>query len=179
LVLTIGTTRSLSAAIIGTNPPALPLTAERIATLNTAQQSGWRKYLEHSDRQLRADQAFFFHEMKQHSVKQTLMPPQGRRLSLRERAGWYGQTEGQRIADIVLSFQTPAGGWSKNLDMTQHRRSPGEQFSHDNVSSLIANSDNDVPRAKNWNYVGTFDNDATITQLRYLAKRSWINNFRG
>jgi PelA/Pel-15E family pectate lyase len=71
----------------------------------------------------------------------------------------------------VLSFQTPAGGWSKNLDMNQHRRAPGERFSqHDAASRYLAPFDNDFPRDKHWNYVGTFDNGATITQLRYLAK---------
>lgn len=33
-------------------------------------------------------------------------------------AGWYASPEAQHIAQTILSFQTPAGGWSKNLDMT-------------------------------------------------------------
>src|SRR5438067_1282617 len=33
------------AAIIGTNPPALPITADRIATLRASEQPAWRRYL--------------------------------------------------------------------------------------------------------------------------------------
>jgi PelA/Pel-15E family pectate lyase len=75
-----------------------------------------------------------------------------------------------RIADIILSFQTPAGGWSKNLDMSSHRRAPGEHFAPGNASRYLGHGDFDEPLNENWHYVGTFDNDATTTQLRYLTK---------
>ena len=54
--------------------------------------------------------------------------------------------------------------------MTQHQRAMGELFAHGNASSFITPSDLDKPSDPNWNYVGTFDNGATITQLRFLAK---------
>src|SRR4029078_10635925 len=63
-----------------------------------------------------------------------------------------------------------AGGWSKGLCMTGHARLPGELFPSDNSSRFLADADNDTPHDIHWNYVGTFDNDATTTQLRYLAK---------
>ena len=56
--LTFGIASPVSAAIIGTNSPALPITAERIATLPRAQQTAWRKYLQRSEQQLRVDQHF-------------------------------------------------------------------------------------------------------------------------
>src|ERR1035437_752235 len=74
------------------------------------------------------------------------------------------------IADVIVSFQTPAGGWSKRLDMTHQARVPGELFIGDNSSHFLTNADNDLPHDAGWSYVGTFDNDATTTQLRYLAK---------
>ena len=163
----------MSAATIGTNLPALPITPERIDALPANQRPGWKEHLKHSERQLLADQTFFFGEMKKHAVLETIIPPEGRsgsRLPLRKAREWYGQTEALQIADIVISFQTPAGGWSKNLDMTQHQRVPGERFSHDNVSKFIGDLDLDLPRREHWSYVGTFDNDATTTQLRFLAK---------
>ena len=46
------------AAIIGTNPPAMPLTLARIGTLPAAQQPAWQEYLERSARQMAADQNF-------------------------------------------------------------------------------------------------------------------------
>jgi PelA/Pel-15E family pectate lyase len=163
----------VSAAIIGTNPPALPLTLERIATLSPDRKSQWKAYLKNSERQLRADQEFFQKELRHYQVTQPMTPPEAhgvRGISLDKLADWYAQPEALRIADILMSFQTPAGGWSKNLDMTKHRRAPGERFSTDNTSRFPVSSDNDAPRDRNWNYVGTFDNDATVTQLRFLAK---------
>ena len=53
-------------------------------------------------------------------------------------------------AAAVLSFQTPSGGWSKRTDMRFARQS-GQQFGSEP------------------DYVPTFDNDATSTQLHWLA----------
>ena len=173
LVLALGCRLGLPAAIVGTNPPALPLTAERIALLPAAERDTWTKYLKQSERQGQADQQVFFFELKQAGLKESRLPPHSTsesRLPLANPAAWYGQAEARRMADIVASFQTPAGGWSKNLDMTQHRRAPGEQFVGDNTPMRLDPKDNDRPRDVHWSYVGTFDNDATTTQLRYLAK---------
>jgi PelA/Pel-15E family pectate lyase len=130
-------------------------------------------YLRRSERQLRADQAGLNAEMLGHGLKQCTSPPEGRGvrgIPLEHATDWYGGTEALRLADIIVSFQTPAGGWSKNLDMTQHPRAPGERWAHGNASHFASAGDFDRPFAVDWNYVGTFDNDATITQLRYMAK---------
>jgi PelA/Pel-15E family pectate lyase len=172
-VLIGGGASPLGAAILGTNNPPQPLTRERIAALPKAQQSAWKEYLKRSERQLRADQAFFRNELRRHGLKTATIPPTGRPgrgLGLNHPADWYSQPEARRVADIVVSFQTPAGGWSKNLDLTDHRRAPGELFDPNNDSRRLGPADFDAPGGGNWNYVGTFDNGATVTQLRYLAK---------
>jgi PelA/Pel-15E family pectate lyase len=173
LTLAFGCRLGLQAAIIGTNPPSLPLTSERVALLPAAERAPWAAYLQRSERQLQADQQFYFAELKQSGLKESLLPPHGgsgNGLPLKKPAAWHGQAEALRIADCVVSFQTPAGGWSKNLDMTQHRRAPGEEFAGDNSPMRLGPQDNDRPRNIHWSYVGTFDNDATTTQLRFLAK---------
>ena len=173
LALAFGCPMGLPAAIIGTNPPALALTAERVALLPVADREAWTRYLQQSERQRQADQQSFFAELKQRGLKESLLPPRGdsgNRLPLKKPAAWYGQPEARRIADIVLSFQTPAGGWSKNLDMTQRLRAPGEEFAGNNTPMHMDPLDNERPRDIHWSYVGTLDNDATTTQLRYLAK---------
>ena len=161
------------AAIIGTNPPALPVTMARVATLPPAQQLAWKEYLEHSARQMQADKDVLRAEMKAHGLTNVIQPPTAhdeKGLSLNQSAEWYGGAEARRIADIAVSFQTPAGGWGKNMDFTKHPRAPGEHFATDNGSHFLAAGDNDTPQDSSWSYVGTFDNDATITQLRFLAK---------
>ena len=162
---------SIRAAIIGANPPAQPLTDERIAALPSAQQTAWKKYFDRSIRQRQADRDFFRNEMKEHGVKQSLKPQSGHAahsMPLDNRAVWYRSEEARRIADNIVSFQTPAGGWSKNLNITSHARAPGELFGPENGSQHLSAGDFDA--APTWDYVGTIDNDATTTELRFLAK---------
>ncbi|HXJ76873.1 MAG TPA: hypothetical protein VNM37_28705, partial [Candidatus Dormibacteraeota bacterium] len=115
------------AAILGTNPPALPVTPARIATLPPAEQPAWKEYLIHSSRQMQTDQDFLRKEMKARGLTNSIVPPAAKGakgLSLDESTQWYGQAEARRIADITVSFQTPAGGWGKNLNFTEHPRAP-------------------------------------------------------
>lgn len=65
---------------------------------------------------------------------------------------FYRTPEGRRIAEIVLSYQTPSGGWSKRTDMSQAPRPPGGAFG---VESK---------------YIPTFDNSATTTQFELLVR---------
>jgi hypothetical protein len=58
-----------------------------------------------------------------------LIPPNGssaRSMPLTRPVEWYGSEEARRIADAIVSFQTPAGGWSKNLNLADHSRRKGE-----------------------------------------------------
>jgi PelA/Pel-15E family pectate lyase len=60
---------------------------------------------------------------------------------------WFQSEEGRRIADNVLTWQTPHGGWPKNRDTAS------EPFDG-KIEDLHA----------------TFDNGATIDELRFLAR---------
>jgi PelA/Pel-15E family pectate lyase len=169
----LASTLGLSGAVIGTNPPALPLTAERIAALPAAQQPAWRDYLARSARQRQADQDFLAAELKSHPSAAPLAPKAAHNahtVPLDRAAGWYAGAEARLVADRLISFQTPAGGWSKNTDYADHLRQPGESYAHDSGSLYLKPGDNDTPRDAHWSYIGTFDNDATITELRFLAK---------
>jgi len=163
----------LPAAVIGTNPPALPLTAERIAALPAAEQKPWREYLDRSVRLHAADQAAFAAELKANNITTPTIPHEGRgnSLALNHPDDWFAGPEARKIADNVVSFQTPAGGWSKNMNYTQHARQPGEFYAPANAAPVPQKPDDlDKPADPQWHYVGTFDNDATITHLRFLAR---------
>lgn len=67
---------------------------------------------------------------------------------LKQADGWYGTAEARAVADAVLSYQETSGGWPKNIDMTVPR--PAQPAA-------------DRPDA-------TIDNQATFTQIRYLAR---------
>ena len=163
----------LLAAVIGRNIAALPLTGERIAMLPTSEQAVWQKYLKHSEQQRQEDQSFLQAEIRHYGIKTSMVPPSSfsaRSIPLNQPAAWYGSTDAVRIAGIIVSFQTPAGGWSKNLNLTAQARVPGESFAPDNNSRYPGTNDFDAAPISHWDYVGTFDNDATITELRFLAK---------
>ena len=142
----------LPAAIVGTNVPALPLTAERILALPSAEQPAWHHYLAQSRAKAARDQATLAAEMTAAGLTAPLVPAKGRGVSLNQPAAFWSGPDAAHIADIVVSFQTPAGGWNKNTHLTTAPRRPGERSGHEA------------------GYVGTIDNDATITQLRFLAK---------
>jgi PelA/Pel-15E family pectate lyase len=79
--------------------------------------------------------------------------------ALEKEANWYHSSEAVRIADNVLLYQHDSGGWPKNLDMAQ----------------VLSDADKDSIR--NEQAAGgttlsniTIDNDATYTQMRYLAR---------
>jgi PelA/Pel-15E family pectate lyase len=171
LVVHLAFLSSLQASVIGTSKPAEPITEARIAELPARDRAAWSAYLERSQKQRQTDQATLAAERK----SMTSDPPvakegfAGRTMPLDRAAAWYASPEAQHIAQTMLSFQTPAGGWSKNLEMTGPARVPGESYTTDNLSQHPSPSDFDTPHDLKWNYVGTLDNDATTTEIRFLA----------
>ena len=65
---------------------------------------------------------------------------------------WYGTSEAKAIALSVLQYQTKEGGWPKNRDMTV---SPDAAF---------------LAETKFDHRAPTIDNDATTTQIEFLAR---------
>src|SRR5476649_277219 len=119
----------MSAAVIGTNPPAQPLTTERIATLPIDKQGPWVVYLARSKARREADHAFVAAELAATGRTQPSTPREGRGgMPLNQPDEWYGKAEALKTADVIVSYQTPNGGWSKNLNMRDHVRQPGEGF---------------------------------------------------
>lgn len=163
----------LPAAIIETNVPSQSLTEERITALPAGNRSAWTKYLADSKEQAKRDRNAFDKEVRTLATNSPTAPPAARNtrgINLSRSPDWYSSEDALRLADNIVTFQTPAGGWSKNLDMTQHPRALGEMYAQGNLSRFNTTADLDQPHDASWNYVGTFDNGATITQLRFLAK---------
>jgi PelA/Pel-15E family pectate lyase len=162
-----------AASIVGTNPPAETLTRDRIALLPLKERSAWLEYLAHSQQQRQTDKDIFQQELKRAGIEKQIEPPHGysaRSIPLNRAASWYASTDAHHIADVIVSFQTPAGGWGKNLEMSKEPRGPGVAFTPNNLSRFLAPGDFDAPREPEWNYVGTIDNDATTTQMNFLAR---------
>ena len=102
----------------------------------------------------KVDDKFIQAELVAQGLKEPKTPAYTKEFGFdpKQSVDWFKTAEGQRIADILVSFQTPSGGWSKRTDMSQQPRQPGEAFG---VEA---------------HYIPTFDNAATSTQLDLLAK---------
>ena len=170
-VLSLLVATPLSSAVIGTSKPAESITAERIATLPKKDRAAWIAYLERSQKQRQADKATLAAE-REPGIPEPPLPKEGfsaRTMPLNRENSWYGTAEAKHVADVIVSFQTPAGGWSKNLDMSGAPRQRGQSYTPDNLSKHPSADDFDTPKDPHWNYVGTLDNDATNTELHFLA----------
>jgi PelA/Pel-15E family pectate lyase len=164
-------TTPLSSAVIGTSKPAESITPARIALLPAKERAAWTAYLERSQKQMQIDRATLAEE-RTAGAPEPPLPTEGfsaRTMPLNRDAAWYGTLEARHVADVIVSFQTPAGGWSKNLDMSGEVRARGQSYTPDNLSKHPGPDDFDAPKDPHWNYVGTLDNDATNTELHFLA----------
>jgi PelA/Pel-15E family pectate lyase len=135
------------AAVIGHMTPAPPLTRERIAAVAPGDRAAWAAYLDRSDAARRLNDAV--------PTTTGSPPPSGNAaasMPLDRLAAWYASTDARHVADVIVSFQSPAGGWGKNAPRNGPVRQPGQPFSAEA------------------GYVGTLDNDATVTELRFLAR---------
>lgn len=71
---------------------------------------------------------------------------------LRHPAAWYGTAEARAVADSVVQYQSPHGGWPKSTDLAQPPRSPA-----------------DIP-PEGRGRANSLDNDATTVPMQFLAR---------
>ncbi|MFT3997500.1 MAG: pectate lyase [Asticcacaulis sp.] len=158
------------AAKIGVNPAFPPLNAERIQTLPEAERASWRAYLDRSAAQMQADKAALRAERQ--DLAEIPADAQGgpgdNGMALDKPADWYRSAEARTVTANILSFQTPAGGWGKNHPRNAPPRLKGQAYILGNEPARPAGHyDTHAPY---WHYVGTTDNGATITEIRFLAR---------
>jgi len=130
------------------------LAPARIAALPASERQAWERYLDVSRRRAQADRDALAAELRAAGLEKATPAPHGDGFGIESRMTpeWFRGDEARRVADAIISFQTPAGGWSKRMEFTRPRR-PGESWASEG----------------NWSWVGTFDNGATVSQLRFLA----------
>ncbi|MBO9622483.1 MAG: pectate lyase [Sphingomonas sp.] len=168
----IGASAPAVAQAIGHMTPAEPLTEARIATLPATERGPWLAYLRRSRAQMQADQAALAAERAGLAAAAIpAPPPEGstRTMPLDRQASWYAGEEARRIADNIVSFQTPAGGWGKNQDRSGPPRARRQHYVIVEHLPPMAKGDIQARDAK-WVYVGTIDNGATTTEMRFLAR---------
>lgn len=157
--------------VIGQMTPAEPITHARISKLPIGQQRAWNVYLDKSVGLMKADKAALATERADGTLPTPVAPPTGPSggsgMPDNKPAAWYAGAEARHVADNIVSFQTPAGGWGKNVDRTGPVRARGEHYVP--IEKLPAYAKTDMAD-ENWSYVGTIDNNATTSELRFLAR---------
>ncbi len=158
------------AAVVGHMVPATSLTIARIAAAPPGERHAWASYLICSARASAADKAALARERGNppYPASPPGGPSGGGGMPLDRPADWYAGAEAKHAADSIVSFQTPAGGWGKNVDRSGPIRQPGQMFVP--VEHLPAYARGDIQADGDWAYVGTLDNNATTTEIRFLAR---------
>ena len=118
-------------------------------------REAWLAYLDSSTAREQRDRAVLAAELRQTGAARPQPATAGPVFTVTAAMTeeWFQSEEARRIADIVLSYQTPSGGWSKRIDMRAQPRQPGQAWT----------------ASSGWSYVGTFDNDGTTEQIRFLG----------
>lgn len=150
---------SLASALLLVPVFAEPVTLSRINELPPAEQAAWKSYLERSQANARADLAVVQAEVAALKMTNALRAPNGGDFKRSTKAGeaWYAGAEAKQLADVILSYQTPTGGWSKHIGFSKGPRQPGMQWTSQNEPGQPAH------------YVATFDNSSTTEEMYFLA----------
>jgi PelA/Pel-15E family pectate lyase len=134
------------------------LTPERVAALPEPQRKSWSAYLEKSQQRAAADFAALAAECRALGLANSKPAPSGgEQLELDSDTPetWFASEEAKKLADAIISYQTPAGGWSKAVNYAQGKRPPGTHWTSGKGDA--------------WHYCGTIDNRSTTEQIKLLA----------
>lgn len=114
----------------------------------------WESYYEASGKILKKDQEFLEKELAKLKLEKPGRPEEakGFGFDVIQSSDWFMGAEGKRVMSVILSFQTPSGGWSKSTNMAGQLRQEGQAF------GVLEE------------FTPTFDSAATSTQLRLLAR---------
>ena len=131
------------------------LAPERIARYAGASAPAWTAYLRHSREQYARDTAAMHAELRAAHADAMVRAPYTHDFSVSPfmTAAWFATDTARRMADVILSFQAPNGGWSKHVDFAAHVRAPGESY---------------YAESADWEWISTIDNDATTEELRFM-----------
>lgn len=134
------------------------LSVARIARVVPAQRAAWESYLARNKAARQRDEQVINDELKALSrTTMTVAPFVSASFSFEKKLmtpAFFATDSARRMAENMLTFQTTSGGWSKHIDFTKGPRERGQSYF----------SENDK-----WQYIATVDNDATTSEIRFLA----------
>lgn len=142
--------------------------SRRVAALPGVERVIWQKWLARSDEWRRKQDAALNAELETTVPSQThpgetlkiLAPakpaPHGPvfEVSSKTPPEYYSSPEAKTVAEAIVSYQLPSGGWSKAIAYDKGARPKGTSW---------------VCQSQTFHYAGTFDNRSTTEQIHFLA----------
>lgn len=138
--------------------PLRLLTPARIAALPESDRGRWTTYLDRSLARALSERRILAEECRAAGLEQSKPAPNRDsefEIDGDTPADWYGRPGTVCIAEALVSYQTPSGGWSKAVDYDKGPRLPGTHWTSQ--------------KGEGWHYCGTIDNRTTTEQIRFLA----------
>lgn len=115
----------------------------------------WTAYAARSREQHSRDTAAMGRELRAAGKTQMARAPysHGFEVGPETTRRWFSTDSARRMAEVILSFQAPNGGWSKHVDFSQHVRQPGESY---------------FGESADWEWISTIDNGSTTEEIAFL-----------
>ena len=125
-------------------------------TTDTRILGNWARYTVGSDEQHARDSVAMAVELRDAGQSEMRRAPyaHGFEITAAMTPAWLASDSGRRLADVLLSYQAPNGGWSKHVDYTLGPRARGQSWFGESTK---------------WQWISTIDNGSTTTQMRFLA----------
>ena len=132
------------------------LAPARIARLAPRDVDAWRAYIARSTAMHVRDTAFMNAELRRvgRDTMSRAAYTHDFEVSSRMTPVWLASDPGRRMAESILSYQAPNGGWSKHVDFTQGTRQLAQSF---------------YAETNSWGWISTLDNSSTTEEIRFLA----------
>jgi len=147
---------------IGKLPAARPehdtipmLTESRLDSLPAKERDAWKAYIARSRAQRALDTAGMAAELARVGKREMEKAPYAAAFDVTRTMtpAWFASDTARRIADDILTYQAPNGGWSKHVDFASPRKAGQSYFSE----------------SAQWQWIATIDNSATTSEMRFLA----------
>ena len=118
--------------------------------------AAWMAYLASSRAMYARDTASMHQELRTLGKTEMVRAPYTHDFSVKSymTPAWFAGDSARRMAESILSFQAPNGGWSKHVDFAAHSRQPGESY---------------YAESNEWEWISTVDNDQTTEEIHFLA----------
>ncbi len=134
------------------------LTNERLAALPEGERVVWQAYLKKSNERSEREFDIMAAECRKLGMAQSKPAVDNRaelELDSDTPESYFASDETWKLAEAVISYQTPTGGWSKSVDYKFGPRQPGMHWTSQ--------------KGDPWHYCGTIDNRTTTEQIKLLA----------